>query len=474
MSFERQRVIGVIASESSETEARVILNYKEELNIKTEDLVVVENLIGGKVLAVLRGGRGLNENLKTGGYHPALSYARIGGNPSKAKESYDFRLLVIGEITEEGLVQNKKILSPGSPVRLFSEKDDPMVYLSKNKGFTLGYYEGRPNWKVPVNIDFIPYHIGVFATTGGGKSYLARYEIIPLLKKAGYGVLILDWKGRDYAPYFKDVISIADIALDTESVKDYLIRLFGNFGYSTDTNLPRQALEAYLEKEEWRGLGEKDLKDSLKEGIIEEIKLLKDRRSEEAINRVELAFKKIQSRELSFILGIKTPENVLEEVREKGIVVINMKKASKHIKLLCFLALGKYLMDMMYNDEDPNLALVIDEGPQYCGFNPIGIEKETTDIIIDMCALGRSHKLCICLLSQGIAGEIGINAAVRRNLNTQLIGKIHPLDMNEASNWLSPYNIDPKFLLSLPPGHFYFMGSMNPSPMPLLITFAIG
>jgi len=475
MSFEKQKIIGIIASDSSETEAKVILNYREELNVETEDLVLVENLLGNKVLAVLRGGRGINENLKTGGYHPALSYARMGGNPSKAKESYDFRLSVIGEIKNNGLAQNKKILAPGSPVKLFDKEDDPMVYLSKNKEFTIGHYEGRPKWRIPVDIKFIPYHIGIFATTGGGKSYLARYEIIPLLRKAGYNVLVLDWKGRDYAPYFKkeEVINIADIALDTESVKDYLIKLFGNFGYSTETNLPRQALEAYLEREEWRGLSAEEFKESLKKGIIEEIEILGDRRKEEAIARVELTFKKVKDRDLYFLLGTKTPEDILEEVRRKGLIVINMKKASKHIKLLSFLAIAKYLMDRMYNDEDLNLALIIDEGPQYSPFDPKGLERETTDIIIDMCALGRSHKLCICLLSQGIAGEIGINAAVRRNLNTQFIGKIHPLDMNEAASWLSPYNIDPKFLLTLPPGHFYFMGNMNPSPMPLLITFEI-
>ena len=150
-----------------------------------------------------------------------------------------------------------------------------------------------------------------------------------------------------------------------------------------------------------------------------------------------------------------------------------MKKTGRDEKLSVFLTLTRYMMDLMHNDEDLNLALVIDEGPQYCPFNPDSIQKETTDMIIDLCALGRSHKLCICILSQGIAGEIGINAAVRRNLNTQFVGKIHPLDMNEAGNWLSPFNIDPKFLLSLPPGHFYFMGNMNPSPIPLLITFEV-
>jgi len=189
--------------------------------------------------------------------------------------------------------------------------------------------------------------------------------------------------------------------------------------------------------------------------------------------RFERGYRRLKDSDIQNILGTLTANDIRQLVRERKLIVIDMKKTGRDEKLSVFLTLTRYMMDLMHNDEDLNLALVIDEGPQYCPFNPDSIQKETTDMIIDLCALGRSHKLCICILSQGIAGEIGINAAVRRNLNTQFVGKIHPLDMNEAGNWLSPFNIDPKFLLSLPPGHFYFMGNMNPSPIPLLITFEV-
>lgn len=77
-------------------------------------------------------------------------------------------------------------------------------------------------------------------------------------------------------------------------------------------------------------------------------------------------------------------------------------------------------------------------------------------------------------MSQGMAGEIGLNAAVRRNLNTQFIGRIHPLDFEEAQRLAASYYISPENLLTLPEGHFYFLGRMNPSPTPLLISFQIG
>jgi hypothetical protein len=88
------RPIGIIASESSENEARVILNQSEEKRVKVEDLVLVDNRKEGKILAVLRKGRGINENLKAGGYNPGVAYARAGGAAVDCQRN--LRLHIIG------------------------------------------------------------------------------------------------------------------------------------------------------------------------------------------------------------------------------------------------------------------------------------------------------------------------------------------------------------------------------------------
>jgi len=127
--------------------------------------------------------------------------------------------------------------------------------------------------------------------------------------------------------------------------------------------------------------------------------------------------------------------------------------------------------------EEMNVALIVDEAPQYAPWEPRGIQAETSEMIKNLAALGRKRKLNLTLISQGIKGEIGINAAVRRNLNTHFFGRIHPLDAGGeggASEWLSPYGIRPDQMLQLKPGRFYFSGAMNPSPIPLLITFKPG
>jgi len=86
------RRIGIVASNSTEMDAAVILNEGEEKNVKAEDLVLVRNRNGNLVLAVCRGGLGSNENLRTVAYSLGVAYARIGRHPSKAKDFYAFGL----------------------------------------------------------------------------------------------------------------------------------------------------------------------------------------------------------------------------------------------------------------------------------------------------------------------------------------------------------------------------------------------
>jgi DNA helicase HerA-like ATPase len=160
-------------------------------------------------------------------------------------------------------------------------------------------------------------------------------------------------------------------------------------------------------------------------------------------------------------------------LKEKHLLVVDLSLGSKEQKLSIFLSIIRFLKRMMEEKNELNVALVIDEAPQYCPWQPRGVEEETTREIIGSAALGRSYRLSLVLISQGIAGEIGINAAVRRNLNTMFIGRIHPLDAPEAEKFFATAAVDPSTLLRLPEGQFYLIGKMNPSPVPLLITFEI-
>ena len=485
------RKIGVIASGSTETDARVILAEGEESLVKIEDLVLIENKCGNRVLAVCRKGYGVDENLKVSGvYRPSLAYVRRGRSPSDAKQHFNFRLSVIADVTD-GFTQNKMVIAPGSPVYIFEEKDNPMEYLKKEIDWDgeipfIGHYKDMEGWLVPVDPKFIPQHIGIFGVTGCGKSYLAKYRVVPMLLKTGYNVIIFDWKGYDYAlhPPFRDkVVHLGDLLLDNAAIVEYLASKMEYFRYGgayRRSSKPYLALTDIIYEKPWRRhlksieefrRGMDELCDEVFEEMVEggEVREGEVARYQKQFRR---GLQRLTEEDLSVIKGEMTPEDLLKRVRESRVCVIDLSGGEKETKLSLFLTIARYLRRLIEREkQELNLALIVDEAPQYCPYRPSGLEVETTEVIKDLCAIGRAYKLCITLISQGMAGEIGINAAVRRNLNTLLIGRIHPLDRMEAENLLGNQGVDVDFLTKLPTGHFYFLGCMNPAPVPLLISF---
>jgi len=66
----------MVSSGASESRATVILYEGMEKVVQNESLVVIRNKNGGDVLAVCRGGRGVNENVRTSGFTPGVAYAK--------------------------------------------------------------------------------------------------------------------------------------------------------------------------------------------------------------------------------------------------------------------------------------------------------------------------------------------------------------------------------------------------------------
>jgi len=478
------RRVGIVASGSTVMDAAVILAEGEERCVKAEDLVLIHNRNGNEIMAVCRGGLGSNENLRTGSYSPGVAYARVGRHPSNAKEFYAFGLSVVGDVSNSMLKENKMLIAPSSEVEIFEETDSPMSILGSTSD-SIGYYKDHPSWRVPIDPRFICYHIGVFAATGAGKSLLTRYEIIPFLRSTGYNLLIFDWKGSDYTPFFSNTFEISDLGLDDDVVVEYLCSSMDYFGYYSiammERNPIRTALETVIYEGSWRGFDDpKELRRHLQARVRLEIE------REEAdkagavsywgrrnIRKFEKSLEKVSNEELENVMGKMGPAEIVEAIKQHNVVVIDLSTGGKQEKLSIFLSIAKHLCRLMERKERLDLAVIIDEGPQYCPYQPKGIENRTMEMISDLCALGRSYNLSVVLLSQGIAGEIGINASIRRNLNTQFIGKLNPLDFDEALRLLGQADIDPKYLILMPVGDFYLTGKMNASPIPLLVHFDI-
>lgn len=481
------RKIGIVASGSTQSQATVLLNAGEEKKVKAEDLVLVKNKGGNEILAVCRSGMGVNENLKAGQFSPGVAYARMGKNPSNAKEFYAFDLSTLGDVASGRLQENRFIIAPSSDVELFEEEDNPMRYLgdATAQTFTLGHYKEKTAWRVPVDPAFLCYHIGVFSITGSGKSFLARCQLIPTLMEAGYDVIVFDWKGSDYVPHFKTTLDFTQIALDEDTVTSYLSSKADYFGYSWEQktrNPIRSTLDEVVYQGGWR---QKEDAEELKAFLLKEV--LERLRSEytdrtgqlttygrEYVRKFERHLAKLKPLDLQAIMGRKTLNEIEKLLREEHCIVIDLSLGGDEQKLSVFLSIGKHFQALMEQKQTLNVALVIDEGPQFCPFSPEGIRGETTELISRLCALGRSYRLAVVLLSQGIAGDIGINAAVRRNLNTQFIGRLHPLDLAEAMNLLGAQSrLRPEDLVNMPEGHFYMTGKLSKSPVPIMMTFQI-
>ncbi|MBO3842770.1 MAG: ATP-binding protein [Candidatus Brockarchaeota archaeon] len=488
-------LIGLTGSTTKVTEAPLILLEGMETKVREEDIVLIVNRSSSDyILAVCRSGMGVNENLRVGGYSPGIAYVRSKGQaPSTAKESYHFTLSFIGLLTGQGVKTNNIIVAPGSQVYLFKRERmelNPLMFLRPRECVSGGYLaNSEGNWPIPFDLNFIPYHIGVFGATGSGKSRLARHLLIPVLKEAGYGVLVFDWEGVDYSPFFeKEVISICNFKMDAPTAVEFILRNADNFGYKEEKNPISEAIIGLVSKREedgtWWDTVSKHVKDGkeLREKLREEaLNVLRERKGwEEYGNFWELKFdsglNKISGENWELLYrsskGIRVEEFKFPESGQ--LIVIDMSEVSSELKLSFFSELcGRLISVMRERGVKLNLALIIDEAPQYCPSEPRGLQNKTTEQLKDLCALGRKRNLCVVLLSQGMAGEIGINAAVRRNLNTLFIGQIHPLDIEEAGKRLMPYGVRAEELLFLEPGKFYLTGKMNPSPTPLLISFKI-
>ena len=481
--------VGIVASDSSEEKAVGLLQEGFESEVRAEDLVLMKNRIGHQVLGVLRGGAGIDESLKVGTYRPTIAFAKKGGAPSGARETFAFSVQVLGSVLpdEEGLGKNRTIIAPRSDIMLLEERDKPspldmIVGKKEVQWIPQANYEDRASWPIPAETRYLNYHVGIFGSTGCGKSFLARFSLIPMFLQAKYKVLVLDWSGVDYAPFYNSqVTKIRDIALDEGAVVQYLATKMQHFSYR-GTNKTENQIYTELEEfvgEDWQGkllqyTGPSALLKALHDEVIAGLKTsagTKVQYFEGWSRNFERGFKKLKEEHIRVVSGKKTVEALVSGL--KDISVIDMHEVGTDEKLSFFATLANHLTDLMDSGQELKLALVIDEGPQYCPWEPKGLQWEATELMKGMCALGRKHKLSVVMLSQGISGDIGINAAVRRNLNTQFFGRIHPLDMMEAGNWLSPYGISPEDLLSMEPGHFYYSGRMNPSPIPLLMTFKV-
>lgn len=459
-------LIGFVASGSRASWCYVLLVEGREDIVAEETFAYVLDR-GDVVLGVLRSGQGLDENLKIGAYGPGVAYAKKGFAPSSSRRSFTYVFSVIGRVEGGELRENRLILTPGSPVHICIE--NPFLNIRGNYVYSARHWE-KP-WRIPFDPRGIPMHIGIVGSTGSGKSFLARHVIIPLMNSVGYAVLAFDWHGCDYAPYAGDGgrVSISDVRLNGSVAAAHIAEKASFFGFRSGENEICRALQAVLEEsDDWRGLSLPEFRAWVEKKLSSVIDEKKWGRLSPAFQR---GLSKISDGDWGKILGRLDPAEIIEAARLRGFLAVDMSGFREAEKLSTFLSIAEEIKRRIDGGEKMNLCLLIDEAPQYCPYKTEGLQEEVKDLIRDLAATGRKHNLSLILVSQGLAGEIGVDAAVRRNLNTHFIGRIMPQDRREVEDMLGAYHISYESLLRLQPGQFYFEGRMNPFPTPLLISF---
>jgi|GEM_PF-987787 len=137
----------------------------------------------------------LAEVLGLGSKNP-LATERLSTDQQAAPYSYKLvRAEIVGYIGEDGRVMRPKVApDPNTPVYGAEDEFLQTYFAGLEQGIPLqiGMLLNRPKITVPVHLQDLQFHLGVFAATRAGKSYLAGRLIEEILLKTPFPVIVID------------------------------------------------------------------------------------------------------------------------------------------------------------------------------------------------------------------------------------------------------------------------------------------
>ena len=188
--------LGNIIEES--TPFHFMIKVGKDCAIGMHDYVVV------KVLEPTEGGavpRDVLAEVVGLGFKNPLATERLTSEQNVASYSYKIvRAEVLGYVSEDGTVLRPKAApEPNSPV--YRADDDMLKAFFRGMEQRIPIYIGsllnRPGIKVPVHLQDMQFHLGIFAQTRAGKSYLSGKFMEEILSKTPFPVIVIDIHG-DY------------------------------------------------------------------------------------------------------------------------------------------------------------------------------------------------------------------------------------------------------------------------------------
>ena len=502
------QLTGLVGSGSTAVYAPVIIWDRVEHLAKEEQLVLIEDEKRGlKYLGVLRGVKRFEPFLniyRRTSYVDNPELVETGTLPHSSGYSALIGIVERNRLREVDLPPN-----PGSKVYVIESPND--LGLDLGEGLEIGYHK-YSGIDIPLDPQWITYHVGIVGATGTGKSRLVRALVDEIRAKTSYRVIVFDHTGLDYAIYYKNyIVEASSIVLDISLITDLMLARTGLYPGTYEPyiiySLLRYLYEYYSSPEFGDEVinqllaGDVD-KDSLSkyfdrkrsfEEFLENIdfdKLLDimakypiewDRRKfrDLAIDSVG----KLKGRESAKIrLGVAIdvklgdsffralsnrmllPRDIVDYAWRKGLVVVDL--SSEDLVTRRYIVAG-VIYELWKRIETSRSAIdtivVVDEAHNYACRNCGEAHYALTRVARE----GRKWGFGLVLATQRI---MDIDPEIRSNINTWFFSKLQtPNDYNELKGYMDLAGITEQSLAILGRREFYLAGLMNPLKIPILI-----
>ncbi len=488
--------IGIVLSGSTPSYAPVQLRKDFEDKIEEQQLAIIkdERYPRKFFIGVLRGVKRLDPILRGNVRTPYVEYHEYWSQ-TYPEMSYTNAYVFLCSIIDPDnrIIENCRVAPhPNSKVYLMVRNSAVLREIEEaiRKIVKDEIYVGEQKYsglKLPLNSYYARCHIGVFGSTGMGKSRLIKALVDELVRK--YAIIVFDHTGIDYVPFYREnIISSKEIEISADAMSSVVLdmaRLDRNT-YSTyidiacmtflkllrDEEVPEMLKDLRLKVDKLRRerlIGEDNLK-AFVEVTKSIMKSLKARDS--TIVKAELFINEYMDKNFIDEVVRKrrlSPKDVVQmalELRGKAPLVVNLGDDTEiMIKrgIVYNIILSAWSI-VKENKDQLNLGFVIDEAQNYAGEYTYPTNK-----IIEMTAReGRKWGLFIILASQRVARDI--STTIRANINTVFFSKLQASgDLREISGFLDIGGIEENDLALLESRDFFIAGLMNPLRVPILL-----
>jgi DNA helicase HerA-like ATPase len=499
--------VGIVLSGASAAIAPIALRRDKELSVREEDIVVIVDprLQDYYMLGVVRWITRYEPFLRRNTHnvyieHPdALSIETVMPFTNAYVEIYG-ALCDNSSLCSSKFESNIYAPTPGSRVYKIADAEPLTDYLAVGKPIYVGRHK-YSRWRLPLDTNWVNYHIGVFGATGTGKSRLVL-KLAGELAKAGINLVIFDHSGRDYVPFAEKngitVIDASEVQIDPQIFAHVISRMMGvsqaqrdaveaaamcfaikKYGMLESTSIGRDCQDILRSGGGYRRSRSLTLSATANSSSEQEDPL------DEFIEALDAALRNFNARDSTRLklrllarftiprrfvssLGERkyTPRSIVEMALEKGIVVVDLSGEQEiEVKRGIVASVAQAGWEWIYeNGREINLGLIVDEAQHYacehCGASSSALEVIARE--------GRKWRFFIVVASQRITRDI--KTSIRSNLGTVFFSKLQSTgDLQELAGYLDLGRVTEASLAMLGSREFYVAGLMNPLRRPILL-----